>query len=245
MTPPIRRGDGTPVAPQGIAQVRRGDGEVYFERNVIPDSEDLYARYDARELSANDGDDITTWPDETGNNRDLTAGTAPSYNASGINGNPCVRFERSNSEYLSVDWTDLSQPLSAFCVFQQVTTDDFDYLFDGYSSDNVALENNGSGNYRVFAGNSFDAGSNDTNNHVGSVIYDGASSDFRIDGSNVFTNENPGSNAMDGLTIGMAGNGDKQPADLNTMIMLVYQGDKTSKVNEIEAYLSDQSGVTV
>ena len=39
MTPPIRRGDGTPVAPQGIAQVRTGDGEVYFERNVIPDSE--------------------------------------------------------------------------------------------------------------------------------------------------------------------------------------------------------------
>jgi len=36
--PPIRKGDGTPVAPKGISQVRTGDGRILFEGPAIPDS---------------------------------------------------------------------------------------------------------------------------------------------------------------------------------------------------------------
>jgi hypothetical protein len=58
MTPPIRRGDGTTLAPQGIAEVRRGDGAVYFEGNPIPDSATFQWLYD---------DFASPWPDNIGN----------------------------------------------------------------------------------------------------------------------------------------------------------------------------------
>jgi len=35
--PPIRKGDGTPVAPKGISQVRTGDGRIFFDGPAIPD----------------------------------------------------------------------------------------------------------------------------------------------------------------------------------------------------------------
>jgi len=34
--PPIRKGDGTAVAPKGISQVRTGDGRVLFDSPAIP-----------------------------------------------------------------------------------------------------------------------------------------------------------------------------------------------------------------
>ena len=36
--PPIRKGDGTPVTPKGISQVRTGDGRILFDGIDIPDS---------------------------------------------------------------------------------------------------------------------------------------------------------------------------------------------------------------
>jgi len=36
--PPIRKGDGTPVAAKGISQIRTGDGRILFDGPAIPDS---------------------------------------------------------------------------------------------------------------------------------------------------------------------------------------------------------------
>jgi len=36
--PPIRKGDGTAVAPKGISQVRTGDGRILFDGPALPDS---------------------------------------------------------------------------------------------------------------------------------------------------------------------------------------------------------------
>ena len=36
--PPIRKGDGTPVTPKGISQIRTGDGRILFDGPAIPDS---------------------------------------------------------------------------------------------------------------------------------------------------------------------------------------------------------------
>ena len=36
--PPIRKGDGTPVTPKGISQIRTGDGRILFDGVAIPDS---------------------------------------------------------------------------------------------------------------------------------------------------------------------------------------------------------------
>ena len=36
--PPIRKGDGTPVTPKSISQIRSGDGRILFDGVAIPDS---------------------------------------------------------------------------------------------------------------------------------------------------------------------------------------------------------------
>ena len=41
--PPIRKGDGTPVTPKGISQIRTGDGRILFDGVALPDS-DLYQK---------------------------------------------------------------------------------------------------------------------------------------------------------------------------------------------------------
>lgn len=209
----------------------------------IPDSEDLYARYDATEITASDGEDISKWPDETGNGRDLSAGNPPSYISSWTNNLPALRFKEENFEYLVTNWNNLSQPLSIFIVFQQVSISNWTYLYDGYNSDTVALENNDSGEYRIHGGSNVNKGSTDTSNHIAGVIYDGSSTDFRIDGSNVFTDGSAGNDSLDGLTVGSAGNGDKNPSDLNVGEILVYKNDKTGITSEIESYLNEKWAV--
>ena len=48
--PPIRKGDGTPVAPKGISQIRTGDGRILFGGVAIPD---LVTDYEFESLSDN------------------------------------------------------------------------------------------------------------------------------------------------------------------------------------------------
>lgn len=73
---------------------------------------------------------MTTWVDETGNGFDLTAGTAPTYVASGINGNPTVRFDGVD-DFLDVTFSDLDQPNYIFIVFQfqSFSTSSKDWIF--------------------------------------------------------------------------------------------------------------------
>jgi len=55
--PPIRKGDGTAVAPKGISQVRTGDGRIFFDGPAIPDS--VENQYPAEDFAS-------PWPDQVG-----------------------------------------------------------------------------------------------------------------------------------------------------------------------------------
>ena len=57
----------------------------------LPDN--TVAHYDASQLSLNDGDTVSVWPDEQGDNDlDIQTGS-PTYVESGINGNPAIAFD--------------------------------------------------------------------------------------------------------------------------------------------------------
>ena len=56
--PPIRKGDGTPVTPKGISQIRTGDGRILFDGVDTPDS--VVLQYFATAVSGGE----TTWPDD-------------------------------------------------------------------------------------------------------------------------------------------------------------------------------------
>jgi hypothetical protein len=240
---PIREGDGTPLNVKGFTEVREGDGTVLWQKNAIPDSGDLHARYDATEISATDGDSISTWADQTGNGHDLTAGSAPTFKSSIINGNPVVRFDGAD-DYLDVDFADLSQPNQYFIVFRLQSTND-SVVFTRFSSTsggrNVLQIFNG--NWRLFAGSSIDGSAAATGDYIHNALFDGASSKLRINGS-LDVSGDPGSDGQGGLTLGARQDGDGN-IQIDIGEVLIYPQDKTGVEAEAEQYLSDKWGVTL
>lgn len=67
-------------------------------------SSELVLWLDASTITANNGDEITSWTDLSGynNNASSYSGNRPTYNSSWTNGRPSVSFTSSNSDYLYV-----------------------------------------------------------------------------------------------------------------------------------------------
>jgi hypothetical protein len=211
---------------------------------AIPDSEDLHARYDATAISASDGDSISTWSDETGNGFDLTAGTAPTFKTSIINGNPVVRFDGTD-DFLDVAFSALSQPNHIFVVFQLNSTGSAtDSILDSANnSKRHAISHNGSSSYGMFAGSGIDGGSPDTNPHIRSDLFNTTSSSLRIDGSQVASGD-VGSESLDGFRAASRAD-DTDFADVDIGEILIYPQEKSGIESDVENYLSDKWGITI
>jgi len=206
----------------------------------IPDSENLQARYDATKLSLSDGESVSTWDDETGNGYDLTAGTAPTFKTSVINGNPVVRFDGVD-DFLDVGWSAISQPNWIFVVAQKRSTDD-NYLFDSNDGSNRHLLNISTGSYLVgTSSGNFTGSAVDTSAHILGAIFDGASSEFRIDGATDASGD-PGGDALSGFTLGDINSGGS-PGDWDVGEILIYHSQPT--VSEVESFLSDKWEITL
>jgi len=237
----VRTGDG-----RQIEQIRRGDGTVVWQRNEIPDSEDLHARYDATELSLSDGADVTQLDDQTSNGYDLTPGSAPSYVESGINGNPAVRFEA--GEFLNTVFSTLSQPNHVFAVYRLRTVDlsTEQVLYDSEDSSERNLltkDSTGNGTLTIFAGSNIRGGSGDTNAHIHSGLFNGASSVAHEDGAEII-NGDAGGQGLNGLTLGARYDGGVTSfADIGEL--LIYPQDKSGIRTDVERYLSDKWGIVL
>ena len=85
-------------------------GDIVY---AIPDN--TVARYDASQLSLSDGDTVSVWPDEQGDNDlDIQTGS-PTYVESGINGNPAIAF---NGDGLEGTGLSVTQPNTTYVVFE-------------------------------------------------------------------------------------------------------------------------------
>ena len=214
--------------------------------STIPDEGDLHARYDTTQLSLNDGDAVSTWTDETGNGYDLTAGSAPSYVASGLNGNPIVQFDGSGN-YLDAAFTTVSQAFHIFIVVTQrrINTSSSERYMGSADSTNWTFQQLADADdVNMFAGSNFNnSGVADTNAHIYSCLYDGSNTTLRQDGTIIATG-NAGTNGMDGLTLGTNNNGDN-PAPIDVAECLVYPMDKSGVQSDVESYLADKWGITI
>jgi len=228
------------------------DGDTVFTAAPdIPASQDLHARYSAKSLSLSDGNPVSTWTDETGNGHDLTAGTAPTYVANGINGNPVVRFDGVD-DYLNVAFSTLSQPTHVFIVFQAFsgTTiyDSFDSLGGAvFNRHYFQLADRGSGvNWEIFNGNVLNSGTaGDTSAHIAGNLHNSTSSTMRLDGSQIASG-NPGTEDLNGLTVGARGESPPaNHAEVDVGEILLYPVDKSSIQSDVESYLSSEWGIAV
>jgi len=213
--------------------------------SVIPDSEDLHARYDVRVLSLSNNDSVTTWADETGNGHDLTAGTAPTYIADGIDGNPVVRFGGVD-EFLDVAFSTISQPYSVFILFQFQSFDSNDLNFvtgpeTGSGGLNFTSDMTGNDTYTINSGSSIRGGTVDTNPSIFSNILDGASSAMRKNGSQIASGD-AGGDGMQGLSVGDNGSG-AENAEIDVVEILVYPQDKSGIQSDVEEYLDRDTNI--
>ena len=120
--PPIRKGDGTPVTPKGISQVRTGDGRILFDGVAIPDS--VEAQWDATQLALSDGQTVDPFDDSIGT-ADLPASESPTYDPDGINGESAVFYDGVDDAHLGsgLGLSTASGEFTVFAVVDAATSD--------------------------------------------------------------------------------------------------------------------------
>ena len=240
--PPIRKGDGTGLAPKAFAEVRKGDGTVLYSASSggVPDATDLQTRYD---LSVEDGSMPIS--DQTGNGYDLGNG---SYTGVGttINGLQAGEYDGVDDSTW-VTFSEVSQPTTIAMVVQLDATTSGSNLewFDGDSgATHLIRSRTFNGEFNIYGGNTLNAGvSEDTNPHIFVCLFNGTSSVIRIDGTEAATGD-AGSLGLDGVTLGSRGD-QSLYAPIRIGEVLVYPQDKSSIFGDIESYLSDKWGVTL
>ncbi len=192
-----------------LIRLRRSSDDAESDFSALDGIVDIAAI--ATWLGGSDGF-VVTWYDQSGSNRDIVRATdaeQPKYIAS-HNGHPAVLWDASD-DYLRATGLDLSQPLEVLWVWQ---SDDqpagYPTFFDSVNADKRA---NGyitvGGKLGIYAGLAVLEGvldETDADTHYTSAQFSGASSVVRNDGVQIATG-NPGTDSMDGLTLGAVYNG--------------------------------------
>jgi hypothetical protein len=204
----------------------------------------LEAWFKADALALNDTDPVTSWTDSSGKARNATEATnPPSYRTNVVNGFPVVRFDGVNDKLQTASFP-LAQPLTIFAVFRHsslATTNKT--VFDGLTNLSAMLSGQVTGpQWIAFAGTNLFDGTADTNWHVATVVFNGGSSNIRIDGGPGVTG-NAGTATPSGITLGSRGSG------INFFVgdifeVTVYSSAlSTTNINSVGAYLAARAGL--
>lgn len=220
------------------------DGDVVFSATAIPDSGDLHARYDATEISASNGDTVTTWGDLTGNGHDLTATGGPTYQTSVINGNPIVRYDGVD-DYHAVTFSALTQPVSIFLVFNYAAPNDGSNhrIYDADNTNTFTFQDVSGSEWRLDSGSTISGSTPDSQNHIASALHDGVSSELYIDGAQNASGD-AGADNLNGFRVG-GSRFENEYANVDVGEILIYPQYKAGIRAEVESYLSDKWGVAV
>jgi len=252
MTPPPINIDGTnenysnvTIDGQDVEQITIDGQDVL---SAIPDS--VVAQYDARNISASDGDSITTFPSTTGN---VDASGSGTYLASDINGNPAVDFNRSNNDDFRAQFSSsVSQRVVVFIVSKTdvTTASNLHSVLSPHSTRSQISDPTGNGNSDF----SIDAGSNgstssggvDTNPSLLTAVFDGANTRLDENGSTVIGPQNIGSASWDGVSIGFAQFiGSSTHYDGSVGFIELHDGDPSSGLPTREQKIANGWGITL
>ena len=164
--------------------------------STLPDN--TVAHYDASQLSLNDGDTVSVWPDEQGgNDLDIQTGS-PTYVESGINGNPAIAF---NGDGLESTGVSVTQPNTTYVVFEYQGGFDRSRVLSGVSSRQITVwADDDTNSWRAFAADYLD-GSNDLGIQQMTTVFDGGNSIIREDGVEISVGD-AGTSDLDGLSVG-------------------------------------------
>lgn len=196
-----------------------------------------------------DGDPIATWFDQSLNGDDLTQSTEskkPLYKTNILNGKPVVRFDGTD-DFMIIN-AGLVQPEHVFCVFNLKQNSVNDNIFDGYGTGNLMrVYTSGAGPVQaMYAGASLGAITiNTTSFYIASCCFNGASSEFRINGGNTASGD-AGSTDGVGVTLAMWGNQSSNPTEVDFAEFIVYDSALSAgNRRRVEQYLASKYGLTL
>ena len=163
---------------------------------AIPDN--TVAHYDASQLSLNDGDTVSVWPDEQGDNDLDTQTGSPTYVESGINGNPAIAFDGDGLEGTGLS---VNQPNTTYVVFEYQGGWDDGRVLSGVSDRQIiATADARLEIWRNYAGDSI-TGSSDLGIQQMTAVFDGDNSINREEGVETAVGD-AGKNDLGGLSVG-------------------------------------------
>jgi len=170
---------------------------------AIPDS--AIAQFDASELSLDDSDPVTTWPDELGN-YDLTdaGGGDPVYRTDELNGLPVVEFngDRNNADLLDNTSISSNQPNTIIIVCKHDPVDSTGFVYGEAGGDRTGLAGSSDDEWSWRGDTNIDGGTLDPNEYtILTGIYDGSNSIGRQDGTEVASGD-VGTDVLDGISVG-------------------------------------------
>jgi hypothetical protein len=230
---------GTPLyrRRRGIQVLSSGAGSFSA---TSPAGLSFWAKADAGTSTTTDGVAISQWNDQTAGAHHLTQGNAtnqPLYKAAIQNGLPGVLFDGAND---SIDNTTLtvSQPDTLFVVGKSLVTTASHNAIDGITTRQV-VEIGPTSKWGMYAGTAEveTATAADLLAHTFSVVFNGASTTMRLDGTALTVGSNPGAGALTGLRVGSFNN---SLGNWNGYVfeVLLYTGAlSTTDQQTVESYL--------
>ena len=182
---------------------------------------------------------VHTWYDQSGNGNNAVQSTnanQPQIVSSGSvineNGLPAIKFDGSN-DYFTKAFT-LTNPVSHFVVAQVANINDF--IIDGYGNANRnSLVSPSTNNMRLYNGAGIIQPYTAGNQSLFSSIVNSANSSLAVNGSN--NTGTLGTNTMDGVTIGAAGNVSLY-LDGTIQEVILYGSDESSNRTGIESNIN-------
>lgn len=228
----------------------RASGGVGNTAAFSPDSVaglQVWFKADSGTSTTTDGVAISQWNDSSGNTRHATQATGslqPIYKAAIQNGLPVVRFDGADDQLKTGIFT-LNQPTTWFIVgaYRGVFNAAKNVFTDGLSAAfcNV-ISRDGATLQGCFAGiTALDVTTTPQAFHVYTVLFNGASSEIRVDGGIAITG-NAGTNNAGGVSLGASATG-TQTGDADLAEVLAYSiTPSTINRQNIEANLKSRWG---
>jgi hypothetical protein len=161
---------------------------------------------DAGTSTTTDGAAISQWNDQSGNAHHAVQASGvsqPLYKTAIQNGLPGILFDGSN-DFMDAAGIVATQPNTSFVVVKSLVVTTGHNPIDGVSArQGVSLGGAGGTNWGAFAGADVESSTaGDTNPHVLSCTFNGASTELRLDGTLLTLSGSPGTSGLNGLRIG-------------------------------------------
>ena len=240
------------VVDRGAASIGINQSQVNLSPDIsesasagpdIPDS--AIAQYDAQALSGNDGDGLSTWPDEIGNN-DITGGN-PIIRDAGINGNRSLEFDGVNDS-LDISFSTISQPNTIISVveFGKSDTTEDSFIIDSESNSDHAVSQGRYEKQSIEAGSLLRGAAVTQDPILITGIFDGSNSVIKENGSQQNTGD-AGNNGLTGISVGInqSGNTDDMYQGYIGEIMVYESRLSSSEIDSEEQRLADKWGITL